>query len=65
MLIFIHKINLIFQLLLIFPIFAQVVLQSETIQELTKTSQTLGSLQEEASELRKVADAHKSVNVCF
>jgi hypothetical protein len=54
-LIFIHKINLIFQLLLIFPIFAQVVLQSETIQELTKTSQTLGSLQEEASELRKLS----------
>ncbi|GLT54601.1 hypothetical protein SLA2020_277870 [Shorea laevis] len=40
----------------------QVVLQSETIQELTKTSQSLGSLQEEASALRKVADAHKSVN---
>ncbi|XP_059455352.1 nuclear-pore anchor isoform X2 [Corylus avellana] len=40
----------------------QVVLQSETIQELTKTSQTLAALQEEASELRKVADAHKSVN---
>ncbi|XP_062158169.1 nuclear-pore anchor isoform X2 [Alnus glutinosa] len=40
----------------------QVVLQSETIQELTKTSQTLASLQEEASELRKVAGAQKSVN---
>ncbi|CAF2060425.1 unnamed protein product [Brassica napus] len=35
----------------------QVILQSETIQELTKTSQALASLQEEASELRKLADA--------
>ncbi|KAB1212855.1 Nuclear-pore anchor [Morella rubra] len=40
----------------------QVILQSETIQELTKTSQTLASLQEEASELRKLADALKSEN---
>ncbi|KAM3731717.1 hypothetical protein ACB098_11G003200 [Castanea mollissima] len=40
----------------------QVILQSETIQELTKTSQTLASLQQEASELRKLADAHKSEN---
>ncbi|KAG6675327.1 hypothetical protein I3842_15G095500 [Carya illinoinensis] len=40
----------------------QVILQSETIQELTKTSKTLASLQEEASELRKSADAHKSEN---
>ncbi|KAJ0256647.1 Nuclear-pore anchor [Hirschfeldia incana] len=35
----------------------QVILQSEAIQELTKTSQALASLQEEASELRKLADA--------
>ncbi|CAN8233681.1 unnamed protein product [Cochlearia groenlandica] len=35
----------------------QVILQSETIQELTKTSQALAVLQEEASELRKLADA--------
>ncbi|KAL0808174.1 hypothetical protein Bca101_100666 [Brassica carinata] len=35
----------------------QVILQSETIQELTKTSQALASLQEEASELRKLADS--------
>ncbi|XP_010429808.1 PREDICTED: nuclear-pore anchor-like isoform X3 [Camelina sativa] len=35
----------------------QVILQSETIQELTKTSQALAALQEEASELRKLADA--------
>ncbi|KAK9278500.1 hypothetical protein L1049_028066 [Liquidambar formosana] len=40
----------------------QVILQSETIQELTKTSQALALLQEEASELRKLADAHKSEN---
>lgn len=43
----------------------QVILQSETIQELTKTSQTLASLQQEASELRKLADAHRSENVYF
>lgn len=43
--------------------FAQVILQSETIQELTKTSQALASLQEEASELRKLADALKTENV--
>ncbi|XVE99034.1 hypothetical protein REPUB_Repub03eG0161700 [Reevesia pubescens] len=40
----------------------QVILQSETIQELTKTSQELALLQGEASELRKLADAHKSEN---
>ncbi|KAL2932133.1 Nuclear-pore anchor [Bienertia sinuspersici] len=40
----------------------QVILQSETIQELTKTSQTLASLQEEASELRKTVAAYQSEN---
>ncbi|GAB4836732.1 hypothetical protein Ancab_001646 [Ancistrocladus abbreviatus] len=40
----------------------QVILQSETIQELTKTSQALVSLQEEASELRKQVDAYKYEN---
>ncbi|XP_022892310.1 nuclear-pore anchor-like [Olea europaea var. sylvestris] len=40
----------------------QVVLQSETIQELMKTSQALASAQEETSELRKVADARKNEN---
>ncbi|CAH1431370.1 unnamed protein product [Lactuca virosa] len=40
----------------------QVILQSETIQELTKTSQALGSLQQEASELRKVSDILKIEN---
>ncbi|XVF77755.1 hypothetical protein PTKIN_Ptkin14bG0072200 [Pterospermum kingtungense] len=40
----------------------QVILQSETIQELTKTSQELASLQGEASELRKLADVLKSEN---
>ncbi|WJX72066.1 hypothetical protein P8452_55984 [Trifolium repens] len=40
----------------------QVILQSETIQELTKTSETLASLQEEASKLRKLADAQKIEN---
>lgn len=43
--------------------FEQVILQSETIQELTRTSQALALLQGEASELRKSADAHKSENV--
>lgn len=40
----------------------QVILQSETIQELTKTSQALASLQEEASELRKTVAAYQSEN---
>lgn len=40
----------------------QVILQSETIQELTKTSQALAVLQEEAAELRKLVDALKSEN---
>ncbi|KFK42334.1 hypothetical protein AALP_AA2G243000 [Arabis alpina] len=35
----------------------QVILLSETIQELTKTSQAFATLQEEASKLRKLADA--------
>lgn len=42
---------------------SQVILQSEAIQELNKTSQALGLLQEEASELRKLSDAQKSENV--
>ncbi|OMO78493.1 Tetratricopeptide, MLP1/MLP2-like protein [Corchorus capsularis] len=37
----------------------QVILQSETIQELTRTSQALALLQREASELRELADTHK------
>ncbi|KAF9677029.1 hypothetical protein SADUNF_Sadunf08G0064800 [Salix dunnii] len=41
----------------------QVILQSETIQELTKTSQALSSLQQEASGLRKLVDAQKSANI--
>ncbi|KAL2524161.1 Nuclear-pore anchor [Abeliophyllum distichum] len=41
----------------------QVILQSETIQELMKTSQALASAQEETSELHKVADALKNENV--
>lgn len=44
---------------------SQVVLQSETIQELTKTSEVLALLQEEASELRKLADAQKIEHVKF
>ncbi|KAJ9554209.1 hypothetical protein OSB04_018254 [Centaurea solstitialis] len=40
----------------------QVILQSETIQELTKTSQALASLQEEASELRRLSDSLKIEN---
>ncbi|KAF7822471.1 nuclear-pore anchor [Senna tora] len=40
----------------------QVILQSETIQELTKTSQALAVLQKEASELRKLTDAQKIEN---
>ncbi|KAL3625105.1 hypothetical protein CASFOL_031773 [Castilleja foliolosa] len=40
----------------------QVILQSETIQELTKTSQALSSAQTETSELRKVVDQLKTEN---
>ncbi|XP_052178509.1 nuclear-pore anchor isoform X2 [Diospyros lotus] len=40
----------------------QVILQAETIQELTKTSQSLALLQEETSELRKVTDALRTEN---
>ncbi|KAI3466289.1 hypothetical protein Pfo_022951 [Paulownia fortunei] len=40
----------------------QVILQSETIQELTKTSQALASAQNETSELRKVVDLLKTEN---
>ncbi|KAL4271644.1 hypothetical protein GQ457_13G000510 [Hibiscus cannabinus] len=40
----------------------QVILQSETIQELTKTSQELALLKEEASELHKLVDFHRSEN---
>ncbi|XP_021635125.2 nuclear-pore anchor isoform X2 [Hevea brasiliensis] len=40
----------------------QVVLQSETIHELTKASQALASVQQEASDLRKLTDAQKSEN---
>ncbi|KAL3614899.1 hypothetical protein CASFOL_040560 [Castilleja foliolosa] len=40
----------------------QVILQSETIQELTKTSQALSSAQIETSELRKVVDQLKTEN---
>lgn len=40
----------------------QVILQSDTIQELTKTSQDLALLQEEASKLRKLADSYKNEN---
>ncbi|KAL5732092.1 hypothetical protein ACHQM5_004749 [Ranunculus cassubicifolius] len=41
----------------------QVILQSDTIQELTKTSQALGSLREELSKLHKYSDNLKSENV--
>lgn len=40
----------------------QVVLQSETIQELTKTSQELASVKEKASELQRVSDTLKIEN---
>lgn len=43
--------------------FVQVILLSETIQELTKTSQALSSMQVEASELRKSTELLKSENV--
>lgn len=39
------------------------VLQSETIQELTKASQALALLQQEVSDLRKLTDAQKTENV--
>lgn len=45
--------------------FFQVILQSETIQELTKTSEALASVQQEACELRKVVDVLKTENVLF
>lgn len=41
----------------------QVILQSDTIQELTRTSQAVATLQEEASELRKLSDALKTENI--
>lgn len=40
----------------------QVILQSDTIQELTKTSQALASLQEKANELQRVSDILKDEN---
>ncbi|KAM3225022.1 hypothetical protein ACQJBY_058018 [Aegilops geniculata] len=40
----------------------QVILQSETIQELTNTSKQLSSLQQEMAMLRQTADAHKAEN---
>ncbi|KAF3456445.1 hypothetical protein FNV43_RR01095 [Rhamnella rubrinervis] len=40
----------------------QVILQSETIQELNKTSRALALVQEEASEMRKLEDTYKSEN---
>ncbi|KAI3816544.1 hypothetical protein L1987_16245 [Smallanthus sonchifolius] len=40
----------------------QVILQSETIQELTKTSQELASFKEKASELQRVSDILKTEN---
>ncbi|XP_065853782.1 nuclear-pore anchor isoform X2 [Euphorbia lathyris] len=40
----------------------QVVLQSETIKELAKTSEALASVQQQASDLRKLADEQKSEN---
>ncbi|KAL9234131.1 hypothetical protein vseg_009035 [Gypsophila vaccaria] len=40
----------------------QVIMQSDTIQELTKTSQALALVQEEASTLRRTVEAYKSEN---
>ncbi|XP_050233770.1 nuclear-pore anchor [Mercurialis annua] len=40
----------------------QVLLQSETIKELTRTSQALAKLQQESSDLRKLADEQKIEN---
>ncbi|KAI7748396.1 hypothetical protein M8C21_013914 [Ambrosia artemisiifolia] len=40
----------------------QVILQSETIQELTKTSQELASIKEKASELQRISDILKTEN---
>ncbi|EMS63301.1 Nuclear-pore anchor [Triticum urartu] len=42
-----------------------VILQSETIQELTNTSKQLSSLQQEMAMLRQTADAHKAENILF
>ncbi|KAK9714813.1 hypothetical protein RND81_06G122300 [Saponaria officinalis] len=41
----------------------QVIMQSETIQELSKTSQALAKVQEEASVLRRTVDAYESENI--
>ncbi|CAD6249540.1 unnamed protein product [Miscanthus lutarioriparius] len=43
----------------------QVILQSETIQELTNTSKQLSSLQHEITVLRQTADALKTENDCL
>ncbi|KAF6136667.1 hypothetical protein GIB67_016123 [Kingdonia uniflora] len=43
----------------------QVMLQSETIQELTKTSHALGLLQDELSELRKLTNIQKNESEVF
>uniref|UniRef100_A0ACD5YQH7 Uncharacterized protein n=1 Tax=Avena sativa TaxID=4498 RepID=A0ACD5YQH7_AVESA len=43
----------------------QVILQSETIQELTNTSKHLSSLQQEMAMLRQTADAQKAENVNY
>lgn len=43
----------------------QVILQSETIQELTNTSKQLSSLQHEITVLRQTADALKNENECL
>ena len=48
----------------IFENFVQVILQSETIQELTKTSQALALAQNELFELQKLSDAQKTEYVC-
>lgn len=50
--------------LLCFTDIVQVILLSETIQEMTKTSQALSLVQNELSELRKVSDAQKAEYVC-
>lgn len=44
--------------------FWQVVLQSETIQELTRTSEAFSLLEKEACALRRSADDLKRENVC-
>ena len=59
----VHECKDLYWSLIIFACLLQVILQSETIQELTNTSKQLSSLQHEIAILRQTADAQKAENV--